>query len=143
MGGEEALGAIAADRRVRAVVAEGATSRVAADNGWLDDEHGWRGRFQQGVDEITEMITDQLTAASPPIALRSAAVAASPRPVLLIAAGGVPDEIAADRWIASASPSNVSVWVAPGASHTGALRARPAEWEARVIAFLDRALEGR
>src|SRR5206468_1520008 len=35
MGGEEAIGAAATDPRIRAVVAEGATGRVAADNDWL------------------------------------------------------------------------------------------------------------
>ena len=35
MGGEEAIGALAADHRLRAAVAEGATNRVAEDRGWL------------------------------------------------------------------------------------------------------------
>ena len=37
MGGEEALGAAASDPRIRAVVAEGATTRVAGDKAWLSD----------------------------------------------------------------------------------------------------------
>jgi len=143
MGGEEAIGASATDPRIRAVVAEGATNRVAADNGWLDDEYGVRGRFQQVVDELTELVTDQLTAASPPIALRAAVVRSSPRPVLLVAAGRVREEIAADRWIAAASPSNVRVWVVPAVGHTGGLRTQPVEWERRVVTFLGRALSGR
>ena len=40
MGGEEAIGAAAADARIRAVVAEGATNRVAADKAWLSDQYG-------------------------------------------------------------------------------------------------------
>ena len=50
MGGEEAIGAAAADDRISAVVAEGATGRVAADKAWLNEAYGWRGRVQQGVE---------------------------------------------------------------------------------------------
>ena len=42
MGGEEAIGAAGVDRRVRAVVAEGATNRVFGDKGWLV-RYGLRG----------------------------------------------------------------------------------------------------
>jgi hypothetical protein len=58
----------------------------------------------------------------------------------LIAAGEMPDEPRADRSIQRASPETVDLWVAPGAGHTDALHTHPQEWEARVIAFLDRAL---
>ena len=40
MGGEQALGALAVDERLGAVVAEGATRRVANDTAWLPDEYG-------------------------------------------------------------------------------------------------------
>jgi uncharacterized protein len=50
MGGEEAIGAAATDTGVRAVVAEGATNRVAADRAWLSEEFGWRGAVQEGMD---------------------------------------------------------------------------------------------
>ena len=43
MGGEQAVGAAASDPRIRAVVAEGATNRVAGDKAWLSDEHGVQG----------------------------------------------------------------------------------------------------
>ena len=58
MGGEEALGAAAADPRIQAVVAEGATNRVAGDKAWLSTEHGWRGRMQQGIDQLTYGFAD-------------------------------------------------------------------------------------
>jgi hypothetical protein len=72
--------------------------------------------------------------------LRSAVRAAAPRPVLLITAGRVADERVAARHIAAASPSSVSTWDVPGASHTGGLRTAVAEWERRVLAFFDGAL---
>ena len=142
MGGEEAVGAMAGDPRIRAAVAEGATNRTLADRAWLPAEYGVRGRVQQGVDWLTYHLADLLTAAGPPVPLRNAVVRAAPRPVLLIAAGAVPDESVAGNRIRAASPSTVELWVVPGAGHTGGLYSQPGEWQRRVTAFLDRALPG-
>jgi pimeloyl-ACP methyl ester carboxylesterase len=139
MGGEEAIGAMAADQRLRAVVAEGATNRVAADWGWLADQYGGRGRLQQGVQWLTYQLTDLLTDAHPPISLRDA-VADANRPVLLITAGNVTDETNAARYIKNGAPSYVEIWTVPGANHTSGLRTQPGEWEHRVTSFLDEAL---
>jgi dienelactone hydrolase len=140
MGGEEAIGAAASDRRIRAVVAEGATHRVTADRAWLSDEFGWRGTVQEGLDWLTYGITDLLTAADQPPALRDAVVAAAPRKVLLIAAGDRADEGSAGRYIQSASTSSVDLWIVPRTGHTDALRTHPREWEQRVTTFLATAL---
>lgn len=140
MGGEEAIGAAATNPSVRAVVAEGATNRVAGDRSWLSDEFGWRGSLTRGVDALTYGFADLLTDATPPISLHDAVRAAAPRPVLLIAAGAAADEARADRYIQSASPDTVELWVAPGTTHTHALISHPAEWETRVTSFLDHAL---
>ena len=139
MGGEEAIGAMAADLRLRSVVAEGATNRVADDLRWLGDRYGTRGSVQQAIHKLTYGITDLLTAAKPPISLHDA-VAAAERPVLLVAAGNVADEFHAANYIRSAAPARVEVWVVAGADHTGGLRTQPAEWERRVTGFLDRTL---
>ena len=140
MGGEEAIGAMATDPRIKATVAEGATNRVFADYAWLSSEYGIRGRLQQGVEWLTYSLADLLTDASSPISLRDAVRAAAPRAVLLIAAGRVADEAHADKWIQAGSPSTVEIWVVPGATHTGGLHAQPQEWDRRVSSFLDRAL---
>lgn len=140
MGGEEALGAAAADPRVRAVVAEGATNRVAEDTAWLSEVYGWRGHTQEALERLVYGTADLLTDASPPRPLREAVAVAAPRPVLLIAAGDVADEAPAGRHIQRGSPGTVELWVAEGAAHTGALDAHPLEWERRVTAFLDRAI---
>jgi dienelactone hydrolase len=140
MGGEEAIGAAAADGRIRAVVAEGATNRVAADVAWLSSAFGWRGWVQERVQWITYSVADLLTAADPPTSLRAAVAAAAPRPVLLITASEVDDETRAGRYIQEGAPESVEVWEVPGADHTGGLDARPADWERRVTAFLDAAL---
>jgi dienelactone hydrolase len=141
MGGEEAIGAAAADPRIRAVVAEGATNRVAADKAWLSAEFGWRGDVQRGLEWLVYGMTDLLTPADPPTPLRAAVAAAEPRPVLLVAAGERPDEGSAARFIAGGAPATVRVWEVAGATHTGALRTRPTEWDHQVTTFLATTLE--
>ena len=37
----------------------------------------------------------------------------------------------------SADPQRVQVWTVPGAGHTQGLSTAPAEWERRVVGFLD------
>jgi pimeloyl-ACP methyl ester carboxylesterase len=137
MGGEEALGAAATDARIRAVVAEGATGRVVEDRDWLSDVHGLRGWVQEQLDRAMYATTDLLTAARAPMALDEAAARTSPRPVLLITAGAVPDERRAAEHIRAGTPATVQVWTAPGAGHTSALAEHPSDWEARVVSFLD------
>ena len=140
MGGEQAVGALAADDRIRAVVAEGATNRVAGDKAWLSDELGVRGLLQEQLDRLTYGATDLLTSASPPPTLRDSAAAAVPRRVLLVASAASVEEVGAARFIAAGSPTSVSVWLAPG-GHTGALAAARTEWDRRVGQFLDSAVE--
>lgn len=140
MGGEEALGAAASDPRIRAVVAEGATTRMAGDKAWLSDVHGVRGWVQEQLDRAMYATADVLTAANPPIRLQDAVAHASPRPILLITAGAVPDEGHAAAHIQAGSPATVQVWTATGAGHTRSLATHPAEWEDRVVSFLADAL---
>lgn len=141
MGGEEAIGAAAADPRIRAVVAEGATGRTAADQAWMSDEYGVRGTLTRGwYWLLSERVTDLLTAAEPPISLHDAVAAAAPTPMLLIAGAAMPDESPATAYIRSASPRTVQMWVVPGSGHTEGLRTEPQLWRQRVVGFLDSAL---
>jgi pimeloyl-ACP methyl ester carboxylesterase len=143
MGGEEAIGAAGADPRVRAVVAEGATHRVAADKDYLS-EYGWRGDVQQWIDGGTYAVAGLLSPAPEPRPLREAVAAAqadgTPTPFLLITAGEVETEELAAELLTKAAPDAVETWIVPGAGHTGGLRTEPAEWARRVLAFLDAAL---
>lgn len=143
MGGEQVIGAMAADERIGAVVAEGATHRVLEDHDWLVDEFGLQGRIQQVVNRLEFAVVDLLTEAPKPLPLRSSVSAASPRRVLLIAAGEVSDEQRADRSIQAVSPETVDLWVVAGAGHTRGLRTQPEEWEERVVGLLDRELAGK
>jgi uncharacterized protein len=138
MGAEQAIVAAGTDQRIRAVVAEGVTGEQLADHGWLTN--GADGVIQRAVEWVQYTGAGLLSAATPPMSIRDAAAAAAPRPVLIIAGGGVSYEPTAAQWFRAASPSSVQVWVAPGAGHTGALAAHPAEWQARVTGFLDAAL---
>jgi hypothetical protein len=137
MGGEEAIGAAASDTRIRAVVAEGATGRSDADSTWLGDVYGVRGSAQRGIEWLRFTLTDLLTSAAKPISLTDAIDQASTTSFLLIAAGDVPDEQHAARSLESSASGNVSVWMVPGAGHTGGLVTAPAEWERNVTGFLD------
>ncbi len=56
MGGEEAIGAAAANTGIRAVVAEGATSRTAADKAFLPGVYGIGGRIQQRIDATSKKV---------------------------------------------------------------------------------------
>lgn len=141
MGGEEAIGAAAVDPRIRAVVAEGATGRCAADLDWLSEVYGWRGTVTEGLEHAKTAIADLLSPASPPLLLREAAAAAAPRSILLVAAGTAPDEQHAAAAIQAAAPGNVDVWVVPGAGHTAGLSTDPAGWADRVLGFLDDATQ--
>jgi uncharacterized protein len=139
MGGEEAIGAAGADPAIRAVVAEGATHRTAADKaGYLPG--GITGTIQRGMDQLTYGVAALFSSASEPRTLRSAITSAPQTPFLLIAGGQAVDEAEAVAYLRSAAPDRVQTWTVSGASHTQALATDPAEWTARVTAFLDRAL---
>jgi dienelactone hydrolase len=137
MGGEEAIGAAAADHRIRAVVAEGATGRTAADSDWLSDVYGVRGMVQEGIEWFRFELADGLTSAHEPISLAEAISATPSTAFLLIAGGAVADERYALAHIAGSSTSNLTTWIVPGAGHTEGLDRLPAEWTTRVISFLD------
>jgi dienelactone hydrolase len=142
MGGEEAIGAAAADARIAAVVAEGATGRTEDDNAWLPDEYGLAGWLQRGLDQVRFAATDLLTPASPPRSLVDAVRDASPRPVLVIAAGDVADEQHVAARLRRAAPVSVSTWTVAGSGHTAGLGVAPAAWERHVIDFLDGVIGG-
>ncbi len=83
------------------MVAEGATARQAADKAWLSDVYGWRGWLQERLEQVQYGVTDYLTDASPPIALRAAVARAPGTRFLLITAGNVADEGHAAAYIAA------------------------------------------
>jgi hypothetical protein len=135
-----AIGASGSDRLLRAVVAEGATARTATDEGWLSDEHGVRGAFSEQLERVQDWVTDALTSASVPTALRTAVGRSGDTAYLLITAGKVADEGHAAAYIAGAAPDRVQTWTVDRAGHTDGLKVAPDEWERRLTSFLTTAL---
>lgn len=140
MGGEEAIGAAARTNDIRAVVAEGVTGRSADDLCWLSSAYGWRGTLTRAVHAAQTSLADVLSEPPRPPPLEEAVRGIAPRPVLLVAAGQVPDEQHAAAALRAAAPDSVQVWVVPGADHMGALGTAPEAWELLVVGFLDTAL---
>ena len=129
MGAQQAVAAAGVDDRIRAVVAEGVVGRNSDELDAptpIDAFLGW----------ATMQVSELITTAPHPTPLVDAVAAAAPNPVLVIAGGKVGIERDFAEELRSASPSTVEVWVAPGTGHTGAYGEHPAEWEARVTAFL-------
>jgi dienelactone hydrolase len=135
MGAEIGLTAAAADDRIRAVVAEGATARVADDLAYLPaDVTGVIRR----IDAVVMFgAASLMTDAAPPPPLMDA-IAEADLPVLLIVGDDPEEALAAERF-ARVAPS-LSVWTNLDTPHMQALAVHPEAWEARVIGFLDSAL---
>ena len=131
MGGEEAIGAIGSDSRVRAVVAEGVTGRTLADTARLGGGPG--SLISRAISWVSYSTAGLLGRAPEPPALRTSLRAAAPRPVLIIAGR---KEIAAGRYLQSWSTSNVKLWEMPDTSHTAGLGTHPVQWEHNVVQFL-------
>jgi pimeloyl-ACP methyl ester carboxylesterase len=134
LGGEVLLDAAAHDRRLAAVVSDGAARPVDGDKanpkGGLEGALGWL--TMHSVRAISGMKTSpSLLGMMPRIA---------PRPVLLVAGGGFPDEIPASRLYRDAGGATVQLWELPDTGHTAGLRTHPAAYERRTVRFLDRAL---
>ena len=134
LGGEVLLDAASHDRRLAAVVSDGATRPMDGDKanpkGAVEGALGWL--TMRSVRVISGMKTSpSLLPMMPKIA---------PRPVLLVAGGGFPDEIPASRLYREAGGSTVQLWELPDTGHTAGLRKHPAAYERRTVGFLDRAL---
>jgi len=137
MGGEEAIGASAADERIRAVVAEGATARSAGDEAWLSEAYGLRGSLQEGLEALQDRVIGLLTDAPRPISNREAVERSGTTRYLLVAASEVSNEVRTAEDLQQRAPDRVDTWVVEGAGHTEGLEVAPEEWERRVVGFLD------
>jgi fermentation-respiration switch protein FrsA (DUF1100 family) len=131
MGGEEAIGAIGSDPRVRAVIAEGVTGRTFADTARLGS--GLTDLVSRLQSWITYTTAGFLSRAPQPPSLRTSLRLAVPRPVLIITGR---DEIAAGRYLQSESTTNVQLLEMPDTAHTAGLRTHLVEWETTVVQFL-------
>jgi uncharacterized protein len=123
----------ATDRRVSAIVADGTTGASLADV--------LEGDVVSQVTMAPVMATVQLlsgTAPGPP--LRDLAARVSPTPLLFVAAGSYPTEIAMSRVYAEAAREPVELWTLPAAGHTNAIHDEAEAYERRVVGHFDAAL---
>jgi pimeloyl-ACP methyl ester carboxylesterase len=136
IGGEILIEAAAQRAGISAVVSEGAGERV----GEVDTSGVERALLAAPMAVMTAAMTVfQNHGPPPPIVERIGLIA--PRPVLLIYAdpGQGGESVRQPKYFAAAREPK-EIWKVPGAGHTGGLEAQPAQYERRVIAFLDDAL---
>lgn len=140
VGGEMLLEAAAEDRRLRAVVSEGASVRSLAEH-WDDpDIDAVRKPFTPEIAQTLALAV--LANEAPPPSLIDVVDDIAPRSLLLIRGlAGQPAEVLNRAFYDVAGPPK-QLWEVPGAGHTGAISARPAEYERRIVGFFDRALTG-
>jgi uncharacterized protein len=138
IGGEMLIEAAAQSNGLKAIVSEGAGSRVG------DEDVSGPARLL--AEPNLAVMTAALTVFSnhgppPPIADRIGRIA--PRSVLLIYADpGLGGENTRQPKYYEAAGEPKAIWKVSGSKHTGGIEVHPAEYEQRVIAFFDRALLG-
>jgi uncharacterized protein len=138
VGGELLLQTAARDRRLRAVVSEGAGRQSLNDQMQIPDvPKALRWLSPMTVETGAGVV---LANRWPPAGLAGVVPRIAPRPVLLISGGnGNADEELNAVYRAAGGPT-VTQWEIPQASHTGGLAAEPHEYERRVVGFFDAAL---
>jgi pimeloyl-ACP methyl ester carboxylesterase len=134
LGGEVLLEATGRDPRLRAVISDGA---ARPRDGWKASDVSLGERV---IGTLGMQAVRGISGMRPAPSLFASLPRIAPRPALLIASGGDPTEIPTNRAYRDAGGTNVALWTLPESAHTGGLRTRPAEYERRVIAFLDAAL---
>lgn len=140
VGGEMMLQAAAENPRLRAVVSEGAGSRSFRE----DLLNGARGWFALPESVVQSYAVAVMSGTLPPPSLTHLMPRIAPRHVLLIQAGrGVESEKFNVDFSRAARRGSAELWKIPEATHVGGMDARPAEYERRVVGFLDRMLEAR
>jgi uncharacterized protein len=139
-GAETVIEAAARRPDLRAVVAEGAGLRAYGDVLDLPAADKWSGLAYTWV----MLAAAQVLSGWPDVQSVGDFVGkGEPGRVLLIAAGkGVGAESELDPVWAERAKGRVQLWEVPESKHTGALDARPEEYERRVVGFLDQRLTG-
>jgi uncharacterized protein len=139
VGGEMMLEAAAETDDLAALVSEGAGARAFSDEMDFDVPATTQalGAIISGIKVAAISVFANQT---PPPNLKDLVGRIAPRPVLLIAAphSGHGEELNRGYYRAAGEPK--TLWEIPESKHVGGIRARPAEYERRVIGFFDRAL---
>jgi uncharacterized protein len=139
VGGEMMLEAAAKDRRLAALVSEGAGARAFSDE--MDFDVPATDKVLGGVMAGIKVAAVSVFANQTPAPnLKHLVGRIAPRPLMLIAApnSGHGEELNRGYYRAAGQPK--TLWEIPESKHVGGIRARPHEYERRVVAFFDRAL---
>jgi uncharacterized protein len=140
LGGEVLLGVASAYPGIKAIAADGATTRSLDELLALPSERPLVRNFTARVMYAAVQI---LSGETPPAPLLDSMIAAPATSYLLIAGGGNQREVAFNELFAASTPNRSQLWIAPEAAHTGAFGLYPEEYEQRVSAFFDAALLGK
>jgi hypothetical protein len=136
VGGELMLEATAKNRRLRAVVADGAGERSVRES-TLRGPAGW---FSLPAYAVQTAALTVLSGEMPPASLIDLVPRIAPRPLLLIGAGeDNGGEDLQPHYLAAANEPK-AFWKIPEADHTGGYGARPREYTRRLTAFFDETL---
>jgi pimeloyl-ACP methyl ester carboxylesterase len=138
-GAEVALQAAAEDRRIDAVVSDGAEARSVRENALDRESDRWFVLPYTGMLEVGYRF---LSGERRPPSLDTLVPRISPRPLLIVSTGDAYEQTMGRVWFAAAKQPK-QLYELPNAAHTRGLAAHPHEYEARVVGFLDRALFGR
>jgi pimeloyl-ACP methyl ester carboxylesterase len=134
LGAEVLLEAAAHDPRLQVVVADGAGRPEDMDRAAPPSA------IQRAVNGLALGLARGVAGTRPAPSLTPLMRRIAPRPVLLVAGTGFPQEIPANRVYRRAGGPTTELWELHGVGHTRGLKRRPAAYEARTIGFLDRAL---
>ena len=139
VGGEMMLEAAAETDDLRAVVSEGAGDRAFSDA--MDHEMSTSERLLSAPGYAVKTAAVAVFAnQAPPPNLKDVVGRIAPRPLLLIAAPNSSNGEDLNRGYHRAAGRPKALWEIPESGHVGGIRARPAEYERRVVGFFDRAL---
>jgi uncharacterized protein len=139
VGGELMLETAAETDDLAAVVSEGAGARSFTED-MDEDLPGAQKVLGAPLSAIKTASIAVFANQSPPANLKELTGKIAPRPLLLIAAPneGVGEEL--NRGYAKAAGKTATLWEIPESTHVGGLKARPEEYERRVVGFFDAAL---
>jgi hypothetical protein len=140
VGGEMMIEAAAKDRRLAAVVSEGAGARAFSDSMDVPGGDPVGRALAAVVNGVRTGAVSVFANQTPPRHLADLAGRIAPRPLMLVAAPNSKhgEELNRDYYRAAGQPK--ALWEIPESRHVGGIVARPAEYEQRVVGFFDRAL---
>lgn len=136
VGGEQMIEAAAGNDGLKAVVSEGAGLRSVREALARRGPNALELALQYPQDLVQTAAVWVLSGEAPPPSLADAAARIAPRAVFFIyGENGQAIEPALNPVYYDAAGEPKEIWEVPGAGHTGGIRAQPAEYERRVVAF--------